>query len=252
MKRFDPFAALALPDSALVDRRVPKSLLEENGTPTAADKRHIREGIEEVRWVAALKPTTIGVDVYRDSVREYLELAVLKLILRSRVGADRITELVHRAVPYPVLLIAWEGDTPELSLAHTRWSQGEAGKTVIDGEVIAVRPLDGYAEELSCAFSDALALTRQPRSTLRTLYQGWIDVVHSLRAARVTGVFSIPTSPMEAADRAAALREYRNLDARIADLRAAAKKEKQISRRVEMNLELGRLGIDRAAARVRL
>ena len=132
MKPFDLIAALALPDSALVDRRVPKTLLIENGAPTAADKRRIREGVEEIRWLAALKPTTIGVAEYRDSNREYLEIAVLKLTLRTGAPTERLTKLVHRAVPYPVLLIAWQGDASELSLAHKRWSQGEAGKTVLD------------------------------------------------------------------------------------------------------------------------
>ena len=49
-----------LPD-ARVDQRVPKKLLLEHGAPTAADKRQINDGIEELLWVAALKPTTIGV-----------------------------------------------------------------------------------------------------------------------------------------------------------------------------------------------
>ena len=43
-----------------------EELLLENGAPTAADKRHINDGIEELQWVAALKPTTIGVAEYRD------------------------------------------------------------------------------------------------------------------------------------------------------------------------------------------
>ena len=101
-------------------------------------------------------------------------------------------------------------------------------------------------------FCDALALTHQPRATLHALYQGWMDAVQALRAARVTGVFSIPASAMEAADRAAALQEYRRLETRIADLCAAAGKEKQIARQVEMNLELKRLRTDRDAARARL
>ena len=252
MKTFDPLAALALPDGALVDRRVPKSLLIENGAPTAADKRRIREGIEEIRWLAVLKPTTIGVAEYRDAAREYLEIAVLKLILRSGAGVGRLAELVHRAVPYPVLLITCQGDTEEISLAHKRWSQAEAGKTVIDGDVIAVRFLDGSDDEFTPTFSGALALNRQPRATLHALYEGWINAVQALRAARVTGVFSIPTSVVEAADRAAALQEYRNLDIRIADLRAAAGKEKQIARQVEINLELKRLRTNRDSARARL
>ena len=252
MKAFDPIAALALPGGALVDRRVPKTLLIENGAPTAADKRRIREGIEEIRWLAVLKPTTVGVAEYRDAVREYLEIAVLSLALRSMTRAGRLSELIHRAVPYPVLLIAWQDDAPELSLAHKRWSQAEAEKTVVDGDIVAARLGDDCPDELTAAFCDSLALTRQPRTTLHALYQGWIDRLQALRVANVTGVFSIPASAKEAADRADALREYRRLDTEITDLRGLAAKEKQIARRVEMNLKLTRLRSDRDAARARL
>ena len=78
---------------------------------------------------------------------------------------------------------------------------------MVDGDVVAVRAVDPYPEEITCAFRDALSLAQQPRSTLYTLYQGWIDVLHALRAARVTGAFSIPPSRTEAVERAATLRE---------------------------------------------
>ena len=252
MKAFDPIAALSLPDSVLVNRRVPKTLLIENGAPTAADKRRIREGIEEIRWLAVLKPTTIGVAEYRDEVREYIEIAVLRLALRPGAHAERLTELVHRAVPYPVLLIAWQGDTPLLSLAHKRRSQSEVGKTVLDGHIVETLIGNGCADELTTAFYAALAINRQPRTTLHALYQGWIYTVHALRAAKITGNFSIPTAAKEATDRAAALQKYGRLKKRIADLSAAASKEKQIARQVDMNLELKRLRNDRDAIRVKL
>src|SRR5215471_9089539 len=98
----DIISALDLPISSRVDQRVPKKLLIENGAPTAADKRQINEGIEELLWVAALKPTTVGVPEFRDDSREYLEIAVLQLVLRDGAKATRLVELVHRAVPYPV------------------------------------------------------------------------------------------------------------------------------------------------------
>jgi hypothetical protein len=68
----DLIAALDLPAAARVDQRVPKKLLLENGAPTATDKRAIADGVEELIWLAALKPTTIGVAAYRDEAREYL------------------------------------------------------------------------------------------------------------------------------------------------------------------------------------
>ena len=252
MTPFDPHTALALPADALVDRRVPKTLLIENGAPTPADKRRIRDGIEELRWLAALKPTTIGVAEYRDMAREYLEIAVLKLVLRPEARAERLIELTHRAVPYPVLLVAWLGGAAHLSLAHKRRSRGEADKTVIDGEIVAARLVGDCADERTFAFRDSLALARQPRSTLHALYQGWIDAVQALRVAAITGTFSLPASATAAADRAEALRECLRLDDRIAEMRTAAARERQLPRRVEMNLELARLRTDRKIARAKL
>ena len=83
MTPFDPLAALALPPGARIARRVPKTLLIEHGALAAGDRRRIREGIEEVRWLAALKPTTVGIAEYRDADREYVEIAVLQLDLRQ-------------------------------------------------------------------------------------------------------------------------------------------------------------------------
>ncbi|HOX23726.1 MAG TPA: DUF4391 domain-containing protein, partial [Elusimicrobiales bacterium] len=74
MKTSDLITALALPENALVDQRIPKKLLLENGAPTAADKRNIQDGIEEMSWLAALKPSNIGVAEVKTTEREYLEI----------------------------------------------------------------------------------------------------------------------------------------------------------------------------------
>ncbi len=252
MSSLDLIAALALPESALVDRRVPKTLLIENGAPTARDKRRIREEVEELRWLAVLKPTTVGVAAYRDAEREYLEIAVLQLTLRAGARAARIAELVHRAVPYPVLLTSPQGDATQLSLAHKRWSQGESGRTVLDGDVVTVELGNGTPVEAETAFRDALALTRKPRASLHALYQGWMHLLLALRVAGVTGAFVVPGSADEAADRAAALREYGRLKSRIAEVSAEAAGERQVRRLADINLELRRLRTDLDAVRARL
>ena len=79
----DLIAALALPLSCRVDQRIPKKMLIENGAPTTADKRLLNDAIEEIQWVAALKPNTVGVPEYRDEQREYLEVAVLSIATRG-------------------------------------------------------------------------------------------------------------------------------------------------------------------------
>jgi hypothetical protein len=220
---------------------VPKKLLLEQGAPTAADKRQISAGIKELLWIAALKPTSIGVPEYRDAVREYLEIAVLTVVLRPVAKPPRLIELIHRAIPYPVVLIAELGDTTNLSLAHKRWSQGETGKTVLDGDVVAVEWNHETDERHEQDFLAAIALARQPRTDLSPVYQGWIDRPHALSAARITGAFAVPATTARAAVVREGLETYDILNRDLAGLRAQAKREKQLNRRVERNLGIKRL-----------
>jgi hypothetical protein len=231
---------------------VPKNLLVENGAPTAADKRKINEGIEEVFWLAALKPTTIGVPEFRDGTREYLEIAVLSAVLRATAQTARLAELIHRAVPYPVLLIASQGDAFTISLAHKRRSQGEAGATVLDGALVVADPAAAVSADVGAAFASEMAVARQPRTDLFALYQGWVDTVVALLAAQVTGTFTVASSTEMAAARRTALAECERLEAQLAKLRVAAAKERQVGRQVELNLEIKRAQADRSVARSKL
>ena len=232
-------AALGLPADARADQRVPKKLLVENGAPTAADKRQINDGIEELHWLAALKPATIGVPIFRDDTREYLEIAVLSLTLRAGAKAPRLTELIHRAIPYPVFLIQSQPAGLVLSLAHLRWSQGQSGQTVLDGPLITAT-MDA-ATPATDAFLASLNVTSQPRQHLHALYQGWMERFEAHAAAHLTGSFTPATDAAAAERRRAALAEHERLTREMTSLRARAGKESQLNRRVELNLQLKQL-----------
>jgi hypothetical protein len=234
-------ATLDLPPTSRIDTRIPKKMLLENGAPTAADKRLIQDGIEDLVWVAALKPTTIGVLAYRDDEREYLEIAVLRLQLRATAKEKRLVTLVHRAVPYPLLLATEQSGRIGISLAHKRWSQGESGKTVLDREIVTVDRDAERDRDHWLAFCNAMALGKQPCTTLHALYQGWIDTIYALHAARITGAFSMVNDAAHAAARKEALQENARLVAAMKRLHTRARREKQMARRVELNLELQRI-----------
>lgn len=263
------FSALCLPAEATVGQRVPKKMLTDNltsrGAATSADRKLLQEQIEEVTWVAALKPSNAGIPAYQDEVRSYLELAVLSVRLRQGSQLDvkaakvssstvRLAELVHRAIPYPVLMVLDDGGRLYLSMVHIRWAQKEVDKTVLDGELIQgtfVRNGSGTPPTTDAftmaAFLDAVDLSKQPRSDLFALYQGWMDTLSAWQAAAVTGRFEC-VSPQQATARRAALRRCHELDAQISSLRAAASKEKQMARQVAANLEIKALMAERQQA----
>jgi len=245
-------AALALPEDARVEQRVPKKLLMEQDAPTAADKRAIQDGIEELFWVAALKPTNVGVPAFRDDVREYLEIAVLTATIRHGGKAGRLVELVHRAIPYPVVLVTTVGQDGTFSVAHKRWSQGEAGKVVIeDVHCTAAFAGDAPTPE-EAGFLASLPVAGLPRGDLFALYQGWVDRVAALGAARITGAFTVPGATAQGEVLRNGLEAHKAMERELVQLRARAKKEKQINRRVELNLEIKRLECEMAAVAGRL
>jgi hypothetical protein len=232
--------ALKLPEKAKVEQRVPKKTLTEHGAATGADKRSIQDGIEEVIWVAALKPANIGVPDFRDEMREYLEIAVLTIALRPEAKAARLLELVHRSIPYPVFLVSSFQDVTTISLAHKRFSEGQRDKYVL--EETGAADLGSDAATNSCSrLLESLAIANVSAANLFELYQGWFYRLSAFQAAAITGSFALPATSECAISVKENLASYAKLTREIQALRSQAAKEKQLARRVEINLSIKRL-----------
>ena len=116
---------------------------------------------------------------------------------------------------------------------------------MLEDEVVSV----GWPDETDAHAGDflaALPLQRQVATDLYGLYQSWIDLVVALQAARRTGRFEPRRSGEGCRLRREALRGCRQLDEEIQRLRAAAKKEKQMARLVDLNLAIQRAEWERA------
>ena len=160
------------------------------------------------------------------------------------------SRLVHRAIPYPVVLVTelleGEGEgtsrssTSELARRHR--PHRPRRRDHLD-------PSDFWREPgPRQAFLDALPLARQPQSSLHGTYQSWIDTVFALEAAQHTGALRQSKSPEHAAARQRALARLAEIDAEIATFRRAATREKQLARRADLNLRLAALRAERQAA----
>lgn len=235
--------ALRLPASALVGQRIAKKLLAEQGAPTAADRRLINDAVDSVIWHAALKPTTVGVAAYAGDLTrpDVIELALVSVLLRPGVRpaqAQRLRELIHRAIPYPLLLVCAQGDLVTLSLADLRSSLGQSDKQVLQALHLSGEFSPRVPSAVEQSYLNSLAIDEQPRAHLGALYQGWIHRTVALQAARVTGVYATPGSEAAAQAQREALESVRQIRAEVASARAQAVKEKQLSRQVELNLRL--------------
>ncbi|QDD66354.1 DUF4391 domain-containing protein [Herbaspirillum seropedicae] len=241
--------ALALPAAALLEQRIPKKLLGEKAAVTTTDRRLLQDGLEELTWFAALKPESIGISGFEDATRSYPEISILVATLRPSNGAasiKRLAEIIHRAVPYPTLLLLQQDDVAYASMAHLRWAYRETDKTVLDGDVLIIKlsPATTTDEDLNL-FMENMALSRHDRSNMRVLYQSWMDTLSAWQAVELTACFRPSDNVEHAAQRRSAFLRCKELDAHINSARSAAAKENQIPRQVAINLEIKALLAER-------
>ena len=189
----DLLAAMDLPPGCRVDRRIPKTLWPD------ALRAALSDLTDELRWLAVLKPENCAIAAAADAP----EIQVLALALRPAVKLAAARRM-HAAVPYPTVALIEHGLGLSVSLR-------EADCELVD-------------EPTTAAWLPALALGRQARDSLATVYAGWTAAVRRLgEPARIEG--------------------------EIARLRAQAGKEKGMANLARMNLRLQQLQSEFAAAR---
>jgi hypothetical protein len=223
-------AAFALPPGP-APRRVPKASLADN-VPTAGDKRLIEGKLARLDWIAAINPATAGITA---ATVDGLEVGTINaLAARTREAmAPRMAEIIHRAIPQPVILVHGEdvpGAPAALSLAPKRAAEREAGRVVV-----AALHDSGTLHSDDQDFLASLALTRLPSRDLVVLYAGLIERVEALAAARRSlRPFRLAASSEELARWRDGLLRTSELEARIASHAAAMRKESRLAVRVEV------------------
>jgi hypothetical protein len=266
----DILAAIGVPGDARLDQRIPKKMLLEQATAqglvTAADKRQVRDSLEELRWLATLKPKNCAIAAFKDSTHEYLEIAILSIAIRPDAKSNRLAQLIHRAIPYPVFLVleTKNGETSDglsISLAHKRLSLAEGDKTVLEESRTASLSQCSHTDRKQSPLvpallaslalkhasrSPGLALESQSFPTMFSVYQFWLDCLAARKVAEFTGSFDLPESGVTAANQRIALDALARLEREEAVVRAKLRGQKQLSRRVELNSALKRIQMQRS------
>lgn len=229
--------AIELPLTARIDKRIPKKLLMEQVAVTVADRRLIQESVDELLWLGALKPSTVGIKELKDETHEYLEIAVICAQYKPNSKTPQISKLIHKVIPYPVFLIFQTDKMVGLSLAHKRLSQSDKNRVVLE----TYRQTSGKAlqPEVKQLFLESLSSALRCRTNLFDAYQLWQECLIKLEAAEITGSFidfEISFSQITLIDET--IQRYEKLNQKLITTRSRACKEKQMNRKVALNLEL--------------
>lgn len=235
-------AGLALPAASRVDRRIAKKLLVENSP------RHLRprieEGIEQLRWIAALKPSTCSLPAGKKGLStgdpiSVDEVSVLTLLARPEARLSALVDAVHRAVPYLVLLLLQAGRSLHASIAWKRPSLTHEGRVVLSGDALSAPPIDlDDVRPRHASFLAQLSFEGRHRADLAQLYESWGAAIVAAQVAEVTGVFQAAADAATSEERLRLLNELDGLTAEIAALGQQLRKATQVRDRVQLSTRL--------------
>ena len=238
-------AHLACPQSTYLGTRITKKMLLDNNELSRAEKKLITDAIQSMVWQHTLKPETINIPVYVTDTHEYLEIAVIRVVLKTtdkplpQSTVRGVAKLLHNLIPYPVILLLEAGDTLTISLADKRINQADKTKLVV---AHSYHSDCLHPKLLSCNEQDFLndfTLTNVSNLNYFECYQGLISMLIGLETSKITGRYvsnDLATSPRNE-EKTRLLLTLETLEAELSSIRNKIKKETHMNAKMRLNME---------------
>ena len=224
------------PASCFVGQRIAKVLFAENGPLTPGDRKTFRSDIEEI-FCSYILDDNHGVmlNSYTDAEHDFSCLAQIDVALKKPGKAARITEICHRAMPYPLIVILHEEEKLWFSMAEKRFSRDGKEQVVLEQQTDTGWIGNRFLQE----FSEAAAFAKFKKNSYLELYRHYVALLDVLKTAEITGSFQ--QSSISPEERRQLLEELHQLQNQLVGLKAKAKKEAELSRLVEINMQAKKL-----------
>ena len=234
------YATMGIPEGCLLGKRIFKKLFHENSQLGTTDKKAFKDDIDKVIWMFKLEPNSVSIPAFNNEEREYLEVAVLQVDCKTQKRTGRIAQIIHRAIPYPLMIVFSYDSSILISLAHKRFSQSEKGAIVADDFHNSPWFDLTSPSALQSSFLASLKIASLPNTNLYAFYSGLVERMTALDCARLSGSYSIESNNRQV-DRKKILQQCRELETQIAELRKELKGEEQFNRTFDLGIKIKEL-----------
>lgn len=230
---------LNIPEKCISGRVIPKTAFYEEATLTPQDRKRIKNDISKVRWLYVFKSETINIAKYVDESIDFSELSFVQVELENLGIANKIIEIIHKTIQYPLVLFITCNDNLIVSVADKRRNLVDSSKLsvqeIISTQVISLKNLS----TITNSFFENLKIEKLDHSNFYTFYRDIKGLVISTKASEYTNRFIRYST--ESSDKLTILQQIESNNQKIEILRARVKNEKQINRQTEINIEINNL-----------
>lgn len=243
---------LNIPEKCKVDKTVFKKLFEQandghKNILDAKDRECLKKDISKITWLYSFKPSTINIPAYQTEIRAYLEVAVLLVEVEDKKNIERIQQFFNRSIPYPlVILFHFENEGVEylsFGVIHKRINQSDKEKWVLEESIISPWLNLAQLSEVEQKFLASMKISQLSFQSFYHFYNSIKERLIALQCAGYSGSFelSIQNDHLSTESRASALKNLIELEKRQVEISNKLKKEKQLGRQVELNVQLHKL-----------
>ncbi|WP_461606076.1 DUF4391 domain-containing protein [Aeromonas allosaccharophila] len=278
---------MALPEAAFLGTRITKKMLNDSASHngialSAQEKLLISDVLQSIEWRYTLKPDTVNIAAWVTDQLDYAEVALLHVRLKPQPTASdnqqhasftKLATLLHKLIPYPLLVVAEQGEAVALSLADKRINQADKTKWVVEQVYhtpwFSPHHLSGEQQVFLLDFSLKNAATLH----YYALYQDLIAMLIALQTSSISGRYlaknqalqhvqavahsAQPSLGASVADQSnsekvALLKQLASLEAQLNAIRNKLKKETQMNIKMQLNVEARQLKLTMADIKAQL
>lgn len=226
----------SFPPECRVAKKIPKKLFLENELLSAGDKRLVRNNIQEILVHYQISAINSSVELFSNKERQYNEILVIEVVIKTPQKLNQLAEMMHRVMPNPVFLIVSNDRNYRFSIADKRISQADDEKRVLEDIINSEWISWNQGNDVQNTFIESFSGISGALN-LYLLYQDLKKRVIALILATKTGRYCLESS-LSVEEQISLFKEMDKLEKQAADLREKLKKEKQLGRQVEMNVQI--------------
>jgi hypothetical protein len=228
---------MEIPEKCLLNKPLFKKLFQEHTELDTTDKKALKDDIEKIHWIYTLKTSTINIPPYRDTIREYDEIAIIQINLSNVNRAQRIANFINKAIPYPIILIFNLSNTIAISVADKRINQADKSKWVVEDAWMTKWFNPDMPNEAQQQFMQDMGIKNLSFVNFYSFYTDIKNRVIALNSATRNGNYQIVSSE-KTQERQQNLTQIIKLEREIAELRTTLKKETQFNKKLSLNISI--------------
>ena len=231
---------LGYPDSCFIMMKIDKKQFYDNAELTTQDKNIFTQDIKKITWLLTIKKDTININPYKDEEREYEEIAIIQVELKTDTKIKKITELIQKSIPYPSILIFVKESNILINTALKRNNKVDESKNIIENYNTTDWINIDNPTTIQEQFLKSIHLKQLSFDNLYSFYQDIDDRIHLLKASHYQNYYKVVRhDTVQEINKI--IDSIGQLDNKIEELRRKIQKEKAFNQKVEFSMQIKKI-----------